>query len=211
MTTAQTIETPSGTKIAIVDAPTKDQLSAATREQRKCYERNHAEDQKALAQRRAAEAAMPSDMERREAAVEGLKRLAAKAERKGLPEADALRTAADRAVEALQGYVMAGAEAEAAQADPLEAALNAAAKQLRKTLKDCFANDGEAREFALRNLPLLQARRDSTLRTDRLSKLGRKRARLGREFWEIATTGAAAAGLGRDADAVKRLVDIGQL
>lgn len=157
--------------------------------------KSHKVEQECIARRRAAEARIPDDMQRREFAIEGMRRMARRLEREGDgTRAKNLSQLADEAGSILRDYVAATIELQARRPDPLGDAVERAAAELRKRLPACYPTDEDA-TAAARLLPLAEARREAGRLADHYHGVAKNRAKIGAAFWHSVETATRAAGL----------------
>jgi hypothetical protein len=136
----------------------------------------------------------PSDLQRREAALEGLRRHARRAKREGSPAAPQLEALATEAEAVLRSYESATKALSKPLPDPLVDAIKLAAKELRKVLPHCFPTADDADYFAS-HLPIGDARREAERLGGQLRKDSRARTLIGREFWTVIEKATRVAGL----------------
>ena len=134
--------------------------------------------------------AMPDEAERRAAMIEGLRRFAKKATRRGETElAGAITKCADAAEAELAEYERIGKKLRSKRPDPLGDAHRAAAAELQKVLPMCFPTEKDALQFA-RRLPMIDALAAAGRQADDYAKTARTRTFAGRRFWTIIEKGA---------------------
>lgn len=133
-------------------------------------------------------------VERRAAIMRGLRRYAARFENAGDPDtAFKINTYLAKAEQALDAEAKARAEAEAPRPDYLADAAAQAAKQLLKTIGFAFTDAVEASAWAIRNLPLTEARAAAAQAADRAMHASKRAAAAGRAWGELVERAAALA------------------
>ena len=171
----------------------------ADREKRSAYEKHGRQTAAALKRRRDAEKKQPTDMEQREAAVEGIRRVQKKHTRDGQTDRGSeLGKLADEAASVLQDYALATAELQGERPDPIADAIEAATRELRKTLPKTFPTDLDAQTYARKQLPMLEARAAAEKLADHFGSVSRRRTELNKDFWRIIEKAAAISGLNGD-------------
>lgn len=153
-------------------------------------------------------ARLPSDMQNRQFAVDGLRRHAKRLDRQNDARGAILATMADQAAGLLQDYTLATIEISEPRADILRDAAQPIAAKLAKTIGG-FADDAEAVNFVLRTWPLTAARAEAANQANAFGRMAKRRTKLGQDFWATIEGAAAKAGLGDDA--VRQLQKLGAM
>lgn len=151
----------------------------------------------------------PTAEERNVSAIRGLKRMAGSFLRTGeKTKADSIVKFAEQAQTALDQMADIEEQFNKKVVDPLQVAVDAAAKSLIKNLPGCFADHADAVIFA-GNLPFTAARKESVYAADRKQKLSRERSLASRKFWKAVSSGAVLATNKHSNDAVQLVVAAG--
>lgn len=170
-------------------------------------ERNNKIEVRAMADKRKREAAMPRDVDRRAAAVDGLRLAHKRFVRAGDGRADKLEVIANEAAELHTRYLEQTAKLSDPKPDLLREAAEPVAAKLQKVIGG-FDDAEQAVGFVLRFWPLTEARRRVTLQGDTYAAACRERTMIGRKFWDTVERGAAMAH-GESRDPIKTLVAAG--
>lgn len=124
----------------------------------------------------------PTDMELREEALEGAKRVQRRLERDGDHAAAEVAKLVDTAGEELREYTLCSAELEQPRPDIISEAAAPIAKRLVKAVGG-FDSDAEAVDFVARLWPLKKARTDAVRQQDHFGHVNKKRGKHNVAFW----------------------------
>lgn len=178
-------------------------------EKKAAEKRNAQIESQLLAARRKREAAMPSDTDRRAAAVAGLRLAHKRFVRGGDGRAEKLDAIAEQAAALHVQYVDQTRQLSEPKPDLLREAAEPIATKLQKAVGG-FDDAEQAVNFVLRFWPLTAARRRVTLQADTYAAACRERTMTGRKFWAVVEKGAALAHA-ESSNPVRTLVDAGLL